>query len=70
MITNEFFKGYFQALSLIEDIVNDLNSHYSQQEEPVNSTEALEAVVSAIKGVRTSYQDIVIKLNRDMNEDK
>lgn len=70
MITNDFFKGYFQALNVIEDITKNLKETYSETNDIINSEEALDSVLTAIQGVRTSYQEIVIKLNREMNETK
>lgn len=69
MITNEFFKGYFQALNLVEDVVKNLQTSY-EDDKTITAKESLEAVVSAIQGVRTSYQELVIQLNREMNETK
>lgn len=70
MITNEFFKGYFQALNITEDIVTNLIEHYSQNKKEDKATEALEAALAGIRGVRTSYQELVVQLNRNMNETK
>ena len=70
MITNEFFKGYFQALNMTEDIVKNLIEHYSRENFSSNPIEGLEAALAGIKGIRTSYQQLVVQLNRDINETK
>lgn len=70
MITNEFFKGYFQALNMTEDIVSNLIEHYNQNNSQDKAEDALEAVLAGIRGVRTSYQELVVQLNRNMNDTK
>jgi len=66
MITNDFFKGYFQALNMVDDLVNNLKEEQTSSE----TLETLDSISLAIKGIRTSYQDLIVKLNRDMNETK
>jgi hypothetical protein len=70
MITNDFFKGYFQALNITEDIVTNLIEHYNQNNNQDKATEGLEAALAGIRGVRTSYQELVVQLNRNMNGQK
>lgn len=70
MITNEFFKGYFQALNMTEDIVKNLIDHYNKENISTKPTEGLEAALTGIRGVRASYQELVIQLNRNMNGQK
>ena len=66
MITNDFFKGYFQALNMVDDLVNNIKEEQTSSE----TLETLDSISLAIKGIRTSYQDLIVKLNRDMNETK
>jgi|AACY02.17.fsa_nt_gi hypothetical protein len=70
MITNEFFKGYFQALNMTEDIVRNLIDHYSTTNNQDKAVDGLEAALAGIRGVRTSYQELVVQLNRNMNGQK
>lgn len=66
MITNDFFKGYFQALNIVNDVVKNVKEEYKQPE----TIEALESIEIAIKGIKASYQDLIVKLNREINENK
>jgi len=76
MITNEFFKGYHQALNTVEDNVAHLIDVYENQynETPRHATidiektlEALDSVKSHINQLRRSYKELQRQL---VNEQK
>lgn len=63
MITNDFFKGYHQALDTIEYDVNYLISQYqtiinTDQNNTTETVEALLLVQEHIRQVRTNYKTL------------
>jgi len=63
MITNEFFKGYHQALNTIEENILHLKKHYEDDwditTDQMNGVLAtLEAVQEHVQQLRTSYRQL------------
>jgi hypothetical protein len=68
MITNEFFKGYHQALNTVEENVDSLIKLREQGDNDFFYTSALKQVKSHINQVRQSYRELQKQLANEQKK--